>query len=156
LVLVTAAFASALCVLPTSAARHGDRSACGAVGDRERTVSPQGRVAFARCTPEGSAWLYVVERGRERRLVPARFDCCYRPSQSVVFRDPAWSPDGRTIAVVIEDVGGTDVWAIDAAGRSARRITTGPGREREPGWSADGRSVSFRTETGGVASARLR
>jgi Tol biopolymer transport system component len=136
------------------AGREPDRSACGDVGDRERAISPgRGRSAFVRCTPEGSAWLYVEERGRERRLVPARFNCCYRPSESVVFRDPAWSPDGRRLAVVVEDVGGTDVWVIDAAGRSARRITSGPERERDPAWSRGGRAVTFRTETGRVLTA---
>ncbi len=136
------------------AAREPDRSPCGRVGDRDRAVAPDGRrAAFVRCTREGSAWLYVEEGGRERRLVPARFNCCYRPSLSVVFRDPAWSPDGRRIAVVIEDVGGTDVWTIDVANRSAKRITSGPGRERDPRWSQGGRAVTFRTETGRVESA---
>lgn len=147
--------AAALALLGVGlAAREPERSACGAVGDRERATSPDvQRSAFVRCTREGSAWLFVEERGRERRLVPARFNCCYRPSESVVFRDPAWSPDGRRIAVVIEDVGGTDVWAIDVASRSARRITSGPERERDPRWSRGGRAITFRTETGRVESA---
>ncbi len=136
----------------------GDRSACGRVGDRERAVSPDGgRVAFVRCTPAGSAWLYVADPGggRERRVVPRRFNCCYRPSERVVFRDPDWSRDARFLAVVIEDVGGTDVWALAADGSSARRVTTGPARERGPKWSRDGRSISYRTETGALAFARV-
>ena len=135
------------------AAGGSERSACGEVGDRERVASPEGtRVAFVRCSADGSAWLYVRDDGRERRLAPASYGCCYRPSAAVVFRDPAWSPDGRRIAVVIEDTGGTDVWTIGVNGRAARRVTSGPAKERDPRWSSDGRSVSFETETGGRMS----
>lgn len=137
------------------AARGPERSACGDVGDRERTASPDGlRVAFVRCTAEGSAWLYVAEGSAERRLVPRRYNCCYRPSDEVVFRAPAWSPDGRRLAVVIEDVGGTDVWVLDAAGRAARRVTAGPARELEPGWSPNGKEISYRTEAGRAETVR--
>jgi Tol biopolymer transport system component len=138
------------------AAGGPERSACGDVGDRERVASPHGkRIAFIRCSADGSAWLYVRDGGRDRRLVPASYGCCYRPSAAVVFRDPAWSPDGRRIAVVIEDTGGTDVWTIGADGRAARRVTSGPARERSPRWSADGSRVSVETETGGTASIRV-
>jgi hypothetical protein len=37
--------------------------------------------------------------------------CCYRPSTRVKVRDPTWSPDGARVALVIEDVGGTDLWS---------------------------------------------
>jgi Tol biopolymer transport system component len=135
------------------AARGSGRSACGEVGDRERVASPDGRrTAFVRCTAEGSAWLYISAGGGERRLAPGDYGCCYRPSSRVVFRAPAWSPDGRRLAVVIEDVGGTDVWTLEADGSRARRVTTGPAVERAPRWSPDGRTIAFRTETGSLAS----
>ena len=131
------------------AARGGERSACGEVGDRERVASPvRARSAFVRCGSDGSAWLFVVDRGVARRLVPASYGCCYRPSASVVFREPAWSPDGRRIAAVVDDVGGTDVWVLEADGKRARRLTTGPERERAPQWSRDGDRVTVATETG--------
>jgi dipeptidyl aminopeptidase/acylaminoacyl peptidase len=125
------AVAGAALIAVVVAARGSDRSACGEVGDRERVASPDGRrAAFVRCTSEGSAWLYVVERGAERRLLPASYGCCYRPSSRVVFRVPSWSPDGRRLAVVIEDVGGVDLWVVNARGRAARRVTSGPAVER--------------------------
>ena len=153
--LVTAAVVAAAVALigVGVAARGGELSACGAVGDRERVEAPGGkRAAFVRCTADGAAWLFVEESGEARRLVPASYGCCYRPSSRVVFRAPAWSPDGRRIAVVVDDVGGTDVWAIDVDGSAARRLTSGPAREAAPRWSADGRRVAFVTETGAHAS----
>ena len=147
------AVAAAAVIAVAVGARGSDRSACGEVGDRERAVSPDGaQSAFVRCTPEGSAWLYVAAGDVERRLVPTSYGCCYRPSSRVVFRAPASSPDGNRLAVVIEDVGGTDVWTLDADGQRARRVTTGPAVERAPRWSPDGRRVAFRTETGSFAS----
>ena len=84
--------------------------------------------------------------------MPASYGCCYRPSSRVVFHAPAWSPDGSRLAVVIEDVGGTDVWVIAADATLARRVTTGPAVEGSPRWSPDGRRIAFRTETGSLAS----
>ena len=157
-VLVAGAVAVVCAVLIAAgvAARGPERSACGAVGDRERVVSPDGvRAAFVRCTSAGSAWLYVAEDGSERQVGPATYGCCYRPSARVRFQAPAWSPDGRRLAVVIADVGGTDVWVVDERGRSARRVTSGPGVERSPRWSEDGRRVSFVTESGGRTAVRV-
>jgi Tol biopolymer transport system component len=148
--------ALALAVLGVGLAARGDgRSECAGGAGRDRAVSPDGaRSAVARCTSEG-AWLFVTERGQERPVVPRDWGCCYRPSRSVVFREPAWAPDGRRLAVVIDDVGGTDVWVVDVDRGSARRVTAGPARERGPRWSSDGRRIVFSTEGGGVGSAAV-
>jgi Tol biopolymer transport system component len=154
LVATVVALAGAALIGVVVVAQGSDRSACGEVGDRERVASTDGmREAFVRCTSEGSAWLYVADGTSARRLVPASYGCCYRPSSRVIFRAPVWSPGGHRLAVVIEDVGGVDVWVIDVRGRAARRVTTGPARERAPRWSADGRRIEFRTETGALVTA---
>ena len=156
--LVAAVAAVSLAALGAGlAAGRGDaRSACGRIGDRDRVEAPDGaRAALVRCDEDGSAWLYVTEGGSERRLVPTGYGCCYRPSSSVVFREPAWSPDGRRLAVVIEDAGGADLWTIEVESRAARRLTSGPARERSPRWAADGRRVTFDTETGGRTSVAV-
>lgn len=81
-------------------------------------------------------------------------DCCYRPSTEVRVRDPAWSPDGARVALVIEDLGGTDLWVVRVSDRAAERVTTGPEKESDPHWSADGRTITYSTETGRRAVAR--
>jgi gamma-glutamyltranspeptidase len=59
-------------------------------------------------------------------------------------RDPAWSPDGRRLAVVILD----RLWTTAPDGRDARELTRAPGSEREPAWSPDGRYVVFAADRG--------
>jgi gamma-glutamyltranspeptidase len=59
-------------------------------------------------------------------------------------RDPAWSPDGRRLAVVILD----RLWTTSPDGRDAKELTRAPGSEREPAWSHDGRHVAFASDRG--------
>ena len=54
-------------------------------------------------------------------------------------RDPAWSPDGKRLAVVILD----RVWTTAPDGRDPRELTRVPESEREPAWSPDGKHIVF-------------
>jgi gamma-glutamyltranspeptidase len=59
-------------------------------------------------------------------------------------RDPAWSPDGKRLAVVILD----RIWTTTPDGRDARELTRVPGSEREPAWSPDGKHLVFVADRG--------
>jgi gamma-glutamyltranspeptidase len=59
-------------------------------------------------------------------------------------RDPAWSPDGKRLAVVILD----RIWTTAPDGRDARELTRIAASEREPAWSSDGRQVAFVADRG--------
>ena len=50
--------------------------------------------------------------------------------------NPAWSPDGRTIAYR-----NTSIWAIDADGTNQRRLTADA--TGSPAWSPDGSKIAF-------------
>jgi len=65
-------------------------------------------------------------------------------SPSPGLRDPAWSPDGRRLAVAVLD----RVWTMQPDGRNGAELTTTPGLEREPAWSADGRRIAFAADHG--------
>ncbi len=60
-------------------------------------------------------------------------------------QEPAWSPDGKRIAVSYLD----RIWILTADGRQARAVTQDPGPktqdpiEREPAWSPDGTRIAF-------------
>ena len=50
-------------------------------------------------------------------------------------RDPAWSPDGKSIAFSASTNGQYDLWIAPAAGGAARRVTSLAGDERWPSWA---------------------
>jgi Lysyl oxidase/WD40-like Beta Propeller Repeat len=77
----------------------------------------------------------VVERGGALLVVRADGSA---ERQLAVGREPAWSPNGRTIAFA-ED----DLFVVDAGGGAPRRLTTLAGPESAPAWSADGRRIAF-------------
>jgi gamma-glutamyltranspeptidase len=59
-------------------------------------------------------------------------------------RDPAWSPDGKRLAVVILD----RIWISSPDGRDARELTRFAASEREPAWSSDGKRIAFVADRG--------
>ncbi len=73
--------------------------------------------------------------------------------------EPAWSPDGKTIAFVSnrsehpERSYNTDVWLVDAEttdkGQKLTRLTTHPGPDSSPVWSPDGKWIAYTTASYG-------
>jgi TolB protein len=62
--------------------------------------------------------------------------------------DPAWSPDGKTIAFA-RYTGSGAIWLIDADGSNERQLTTPRGEgDIQPDWSPDGRWIAFSRATG--------
>jgi Tol biopolymer transport system component len=73
-------------------------------------------------------------------------------------RDPAISPDGKTVAVARLDpaTATSDVWLIDALGNGARRFTFDPRDDASPVWSPDGSRVSFASHRSGKSEIFVR
>ena len=59
------------------------------------------------------------------------------------FVSPRISPDGRTVAVSVQDRTSSHIWLKPVAGGEPRRLTLGSAQHDEPAWSPDGRAVSF-------------
>jgi tricorn protease len=78
-------------------------------------------------------WIASREGGDARRLTTAIGE----------ETDPAFSPDGRTIAFTGAYDGNLDVYVVPAAGGEPRRLTYHPAPEIVAGWTPDGRSVLF-------------
>ncbi len=64
----------------------------------------------------------------------------------VLPQEPALSPDGSTIAFVWAG----DVWAVDASGGPARRLTAHPANETSPAFNADGTMLAFESDRDGA------
>jgi Tol biopolymer transport system component len=97
--------------------------------------SSRNEIAFvAKLVPSVYRVQLLDPRGGKPRPLPVR----------VRETEPAWSPDGRRLAVV-RDVRehGTDIYLRSASGRRARRLTRLSGSESEPAWSADGTRIAF-------------
>ena len=64
-------------------------------------------------------------------------------SQDMPFYFPAWSPDGRRIAMQVGSMGRQgDIWMFDFASRALTRVTS-EGPSTTPAWSPDGKRIIF-------------
>jgi TolB protein len=80
-------------------------------------------------------------RSGERRQVSAR---------AGVNGAPAFSPDGRRLALTLSGSGGNlDIYVLDLATQALTRITDDPAIDTEPAWSSDGTSLYFTSDRSG-------
>jgi TolB protein len=86
--------------------------------------------------------VYVHDVATGRRRLVANF----RGSNSA----PAWSPDGRSLAVTLSRDGNSQLYTIDANGGEPRRLMQSAGIDTEPVFSPDGRSIYFVSDRGGA------
>jgi TolB protein len=74
------------------------------------------------------------------------------------------SPDGRYIAATLERGGDSDLYLLDATGKTIRQLTSEPGIEVSPAWSPDSGQIVYVSDRSGspqlyilnVASGRSR
>ncbi len=112
-----------------------------ALGILRPSPSPEGdRIVFAAL---GDIW--TARRGE----TPTRLT-----SDRPVDTDPAWSPDGKSIAYASDRHGSFDVFVRTLADGSERRVTAAPAAEMSPTWSPDGARLSV-VSFSGLASGRL-
>ena len=86
--------------------------------------------------------VYAHEVASGKRRLLANF----RGSNSA----PAWSPDGRSLAVTLSRDGGSQLYLIDTTGTGEpRRLAQSNSIDTEPAFSPDGRSIYFVSDRGG-------
>ena len=107
-------------------------------------------VVAADCSPDGTAMVYAVagydqsgDYGYTLRAADLDGLNNRRLSKGVEAHEPAWSPDGKSIAFVQRAASEADggIWLMDADGTNLRRLTTGP--DTQPRWSLDGKQTEF-------------
>ncbi|NCN97262.1 MAG: Tol-Pal system protein TolB, partial [Rhodoferax sp.] len=62
---------------------------------------------------------------------------------------PAWSPDGKTLAVTLSRDGGSQLFLLSASGGEPRRLIQSNSIDTEPAFSPDGQSIFFVSDRGG-------
>lgn len=69
-----------------------------------------------------------------------------RVADITAMSDPAWSPDGRSIAFSGLKGGISDLYVHDLATRATRQLTDDREAQLQPAWSPDGRQLAFVTD----------
>jgi hypothetical protein len=115
---------------------------------RLRQLTTSGGVSYPSVSPDGRkiAWIekrkglfvYDLDSGAVSRAA----------SPGQVYFTPAWSPDGRFIAVTAGDWGKTDIYILTADGDRALLMTKSDNKEGMPSWSPDGGSLVAVSFTG--------
>jgi hypothetical protein len=111
---------------------------------RAPTLAPEGdRLAFV---IEGEPGVWVVDLlGSQPWLLTGDIGPT-DPDLGPGYHDPAWSPDGRTIAYLREPGLDLQLWSIDVTSGEQRRIWDWPGCCMTgwggPAWSPDGRELA--------------
>lgn len=63
---------------------------------------------------------------------------------------PAFSPDGKRLALTLSGSGGNlDIYILDLATQALTRVTTDPAIDTEPVWSRDGQQLYFTSDRSG-------
>ncbi|HUG15745.1 MAG TPA: hypothetical protein VMM78_12110 [Thermomicrobiales bacterium] len=94
--------------------------------------------------------LLDVDGGKEVSLT---LDGADAPDGAV---QPAWSPDGSSIAFVgWEDHGNSDVFVMRADGSEWRKLTTESGYYIDPTWSPDGSRIAYAGQDGDLTFIRV-
>lgn len=106
-------------------------------------MSPDGRqVAFAAL---GDLWLMPIGAD-PRRITHDPF----------VETDPAWSPDGASLAFSSDRDGAMHIWVRDVRSGTERRLTASAGIELQASWAPDGTRIAFVDAEGQVQIADAR
>jgi len=85
--------------------------------------------------------IYVQDRFTGRRRVLASFEG--------INGAPAWSPDGKKIAVTLSREGSPDIHIVDVATGRTFQLTRNPAIETEPAWAPDGKTIYFTSDRAG-------
>lgn len=111
------------------------------------TWSPDGkRIAYTERTPEYfSGRLDVVNFNNENGEAGDPVVLYTAPQDrggGWSLRRAEWSPDGKTLALSLQESGWDNIWLIPAAGGKPKQLTRGNWEDMDPVFSPDGKSVA--------------
>ena len=100
-------------------------------------LSPDGKMLVIDLL--GVLWTLPAGGGNARRITDDFADA----------RQPAWSPDGKSIAFQSYRDGGWHIWSVRPDGSNLKQVTSGPFDDREPQYSHDGTRLAFSSDRNG-------
>jgi Tol biopolymer transport system component len=104
-------------------------------GGAHLAISHSGTLAYVpRQISSGGVPIAVSDRSGKAMMLPTA------PAD---WRNPQFSPDGRRLAVDINDGRQQDVWTGEWSGDGLSRLTLDPADDYKPVWTRDGRRVVF-------------
>ncbi len=151
--------ATALPLAAQAPKQPGPAAATSAAAPAGRAITPRdlwsmGRVAAPAVSPDGRRVAYQVTRWdlesyrskTEIWVVPVAGGEPVQLMSSATSSssEPAWSPDGKTLAFTSTRGGnGPQIYLMPLEGGEARALTKEPGGASGPVWSADGQHIAF-------------
>jgi serine/threonine-protein kinase len=110
----------------------------------------QGRVgvAFVSLSESGTLWYLTGDATSRLMLSAPNGTTLPLLNDPRAFRYPAFSPDGRKLAVGVTSGASSDIWMYDRIDRTFQKLTS-DGSAMAPAWSPDGRRILFRSSRGG-------
>ena len=104
--------------------------------------SPDGkRLAYVSFEHNNNSSIYIQDLGTGSRERVASF----RGINSA----PAFSPDGRRLALTLSRSGNPEIYVMDLGSKALTQLTNQFGIDTEPTWSADGSTIYFVSDRGG-------
>jgi eukaryotic-like serine/threonine-protein kinase len=122
---------------------EGIRRAANTTGTVQFGFSNNGSIVYVPGTgPESPSWnVMLVDREGKKRSLDI--------SQPGNYNHPRVSPDGKQLALQIEDTTGQNIWIYDLSGKaSPRRLTFEGGTNTRPTWTRDGKRLVFTSSRG--------
>ena len=116
-------------------------------GGAQFAVSPGGTLVYVSGQPVETE-APVVWMNREGKTTPIR-------TKAANWANPAFAPDGRQLAMYINDGTQSDIWIYDVMRDALSRFTFEPSDETLAAWTADGRRIAFASNRADKSASNL-